>query len=86
MGTLSIGHWLVVLLIVVLVFGTKRLKNVGKDLGEAVKGFKKGVHDDDDVDATKPPARLGDDARRDERPARPQSDVHDVRDDEQTPR
>lgn len=83
MGSLSIGHWVVVLLIVVLVFGTKRLKNVGKDLGEAVKGFKKGVHDDDDVDADRPPARLADDARRDERPTR---DQRDVRDDEQIPR
>lgn len=84
MGSLSIGHWVVVLLIVVLVFGTKRLKNVGKDLGEAVKGFKKGVHDDDDVDV--PPARLGDDARREERPARDQRNAREVRDDEQIPR
>ncbi|HKN78129.1 MAG TPA: Sec-independent protein translocase subunit TatA, partial [Lysobacter sp.] len=47
MGGLSIWHWLIVLVIVVLVFGTKRLGNVGKDLGEAVKGFKKGLQDDD---------------------------------------
>ncbi len=43
MGTLSIWHWLIVLLIVVLVFGTKKLKNMGTDLGGAVKGFKDGV-------------------------------------------
>ena len=43
MGGFSIWHWLIVLVIVVLVFGTKRLGNVGKDLGEAVKGFKKGM-------------------------------------------
>ncbi len=43
MGGLSIWHWLIVLVIVVLVFGTKRLGNIGKDLGEAVKGFKKGM-------------------------------------------
>lgn len=43
MGTFSIWHWLVVLLIVVLVFGTKKLKNIGGDLGAAVKGFKDGV-------------------------------------------
>lgn len=61
MGSFSIWHWLVVLVIVVLVFGTKRLKNVGKDLGEAVKGFKQGVGDDD-----KPAARLPDERRRDE--------------------
>ena len=58
MGSFSIWHWLVVLVIVVLVFGTKRLKNVGKDLGEAVKGFKQGVADDD-----KPAARLSDERR-----------------------
>ena len=46
MGGLSLWHWLIVLVIVVLVFGTKRLKNVGQDLGEAVKGFKKGMQDD----------------------------------------
>ena len=59
MGGLSLWHWLIVLVIVVLVFGTKRLGNVGKDLGEAVKGFKKGMHDDDD----KPAAQLRDDSR-----------------------
>ena len=46
MGGLSIWHWVIVLVIVVLVFGTKRLKNVGKDVGEAVKGFKQGMSDD----------------------------------------
>ena len=45
MGSFSIWHWLVVLLIVVLVFGTKKLKNIGADLGGAVKGFKDGVKD-----------------------------------------
>ncbi len=45
MGTFSVWHWLVVLLIVVLVFGTKKLKNLGSDLGGAVKGFKEGVKD-----------------------------------------
>lgn len=40
MGSFSIWHWLVVLLIVVMVFGTKKLKNIGKDAGDAVKGFK----------------------------------------------
>ncbi len=43
MGSFSIWHWLIVLLVVVLVFGTKKLKNVGSDLGSAVKGFKDGV-------------------------------------------
>jgi sec-independent protein translocase protein TatA len=43
MGGLSIWHWLIVLLIVVMVFGTKKLKNIGGDLGGAVKGFKDGM-------------------------------------------
>ena len=43
MGTFSVWHWLIVLLIVVLVFGTKKLKNLGGDLGGAVKGFKDGM-------------------------------------------
>ena len=43
MGTLSIWHWLIVLLVVILVFGTKKLKNIGSDLGGAVKGFKDGM-------------------------------------------
>ena len=45
MGSFSVWHWLIVLLIVVLVFGTKKLKNMGSDLGGAVKGFKDGVRD-----------------------------------------
>lgn len=45
MGSLSIWHWMIVLLVVVLVFGTKKLKNVGADLGSAVKGFKDGMRD-----------------------------------------
>jgi sec-independent protein translocase protein TatA len=45
MGSFSIWHWLIVLVVVVLIFGTKKLKNVGSDLGAAVKGFKDGVRD-----------------------------------------
>ena len=45
MGSFSIWHWLIVLAIVVLVFGTKKLKNIGSDLGGAVKGFKDGMKD-----------------------------------------
>ena len=45
MGTWSIWHWLVVLLIVLLVFGTKKLRNIGADLGGAVRGFKDGMKD-----------------------------------------
>ena len=43
MGSLSIWHWMIVLLIVALVFGTKKLRNIGGDLGVAVKGFKEGM-------------------------------------------
>jgi len=45
MGTLSIWHWLIVLAIVVVVFGTKKLRNIGSDLGGAVRGFKDGMKD-----------------------------------------
>jgi len=45
MGSFSIWHWLIVLLIVVMVFGTKKLRNMGGDLGGAVKGFKDGMKD-----------------------------------------
>jgi len=58
MGTFSIWHWLVVLAIVVLVFGTKKLRNLGGDLGSALKGFKEGMKDSDsDIDsaASQPP-------------------------------
>ena len=52
MGSFSIWHWLVVLLVVVLVFGTKKLKNMGSDLGGAVKGFKEGLKDGSDSSST----------------------------------
>ncbi|MDE1951207.1 MAG: Sec-independent protein translocase subunit TatA [Betaproteobacteria bacterium] len=45
MGEFSIWHWLIVLVIVMMVFGTKKLKNIGTDLGQAVKGFKDGIRD-----------------------------------------
>ncbi len=45
MGSFSIWHWLVVLIIVLLIFGTKKLRNLGADLGGAVKGFKDGIKD-----------------------------------------
>ena len=76
MGSFSIWHWLIVLVIVVLVFGTKRLGNLGKDVGEAVKGFKKGMHDDDKPDA--PPSQLPDASRRDETAEQHDRDRHDA--------
>jgi sec-independent protein translocase protein TatA len=51
MGGLSIWHWLIVLLVVVLIFGTKKLRNVGQDLGGAVKGFKEGMKTGDEAAA-----------------------------------
>lgn len=45
MGSFSIWHWMIVLVIVALIFGTKKLRNVGSDLGVAVKGFKEGMKD-----------------------------------------
>jgi len=45
MGSFSIWHWLIVLAVVLLIFGTKKLRNIGEDLGGAVKGFKSGMKD-----------------------------------------
>lgn len=54
MGGLSIWHWLIVLLVVVLIFGTKKLRNIGQDLGGAVKGFKEGMKGSEDAESEKP--------------------------------
>jgi sec-independent protein translocase protein TatA len=51
MGSFSIWHWLIVLLVIVLVFGTAKLKNIGKDLGGAIKGFKEGIKEGGDTAA-----------------------------------
>jgi len=61
MGTFSIWHWLVVLAIVVLVFGTKKLRNLGGDLGSAIKSFKEGMKESEDektATATSPPPQV----------------------------
>lgn len=58
MGSFSIWHWLVVLLIVVLVFGTKKLKNIGSDLGGAVKGFKDGIKEGSSSAETPPAGQV----------------------------
>jgi sec-independent protein translocase protein TatA len=47
-GELSIWHWLIVLLVVAVIFGTKKLRNIGEDLGGAVKGFKAAMHEPHD--------------------------------------
>lgn len=51
MGTFSIWHWLIVLVIVMLIFGTKKLRNMGSDLGGAVRGFKDGMREGTDKSA-----------------------------------
>ena len=48
MGSFSIWHWLIVLLVIILIFGTAKLKNIGKDMGGAIKGFKDGMKDGTD--------------------------------------
>ena len=60
MGGLSIWHWLIVLLVVVLIFGTKKLRNIGQDLGGAVKGFKEGMKSADGEPAApaEPPSQV----------------------------
>ena len=62
MGSFSVWHWLIVLVIVVLIFGTKKLKNIGQDLGGAVKGFKEGMKTPEDAAAapaeTPPPSQI----------------------------
>ncbi len=54
MGSFSIWHWLIVLLIVMLIFGTKKLRNMGADLGGAVRGFKEGMREGGDKSDASP--------------------------------
>jgi len=56
MGGLSIWHWVIVLVVVMLIFGTKKISNMGSDLGKAVKGFKDGVKGDEEKAAEANPA------------------------------
>jgi sec-independent protein translocase protein TatA len=58
MGSFSIWHWIIVLLIVVMLFGTGKLVNMGSDIGKAVRGFKEGMKGEDDKPA--PPAQVAD--------------------------
>lgn len=50
-GAFGPGHWLIVLLVVLLIFGTKKLRNIGSDMGAAVKGFKDGMKNGDEAKA-----------------------------------
>jgi len=58
MGSFSIWHWLIVLVIVLLIFGTKKLRNIGTDLGGAVKGFKDGMKSDEPATPAKPDPQI----------------------------
>jgi len=59
MGSFSIWHWLIVLVVVIAIFGTKKLRNVGSDLGAAVKGFKDGMKDGSSTEEPgKPPQQV----------------------------
>ncbi|AXP06592.1 twin-arginine translocase TatA/TatE family subunit [Pseudomonas fluorescens] len=67
MGIFDWKHWIVILVVVVLVFGTKKLKNLGTDVGESIKGFRKAMNDDEKTaDSTTAPAQ----------PAQPTQPVH----------
>jgi sec-independent protein translocase protein TatA len=70
MGFGSIWHWLIVLLIVILIFGTKRLKSMAGDLGGAVKGFKKAIDDDEEKPSDDAQKRLDSDEQDAEFPER----------------
>jgi len=67
MGSLSIWHWIIVLVIVLLVFGTKKLRNIGTDLGGAVRGFKDGMKETSDQSGSAPSGRTID-AKVEEKP------------------
>jgi len=58
MGGLSIWHWLIVLVVVVLIFGTKKLRNLGADLGGAVRGFKEGMKTEEEREAPQASAKI----------------------------
>ncbi len=66
MGSMSIWHWVIVLVVVMLIFGTKKIGNIGSDLGKAVKGFKDGVKGEEDKanagqpGSTQPPQQVAD--------------------------
>lgn len=56
MGLTSIWHWIILLIVVVALFGTSKLKNAGKDLGQAVKGFKDAIKDENEKQSALPPS------------------------------
>lgn len=56
MGSMSIWHWVIVLVVVILLFGTKKLPTLGSDIGRAIRGFKKSMADDDQAKLEADPA------------------------------
>ncbi len=79
MGSWGLGHWIIVLIIVLLVFGTKRLTSGARDIGKAVNEFKKGMHGDEEE---KKPQSLSDDTQRNDTTSQSQQQ----RQDDQAPR
>ena len=75
MGFGSVTHWIIVLVIVVLIFGTKKLGNIGKDLGSAVKGFKDGMKSDDVKPGEEPIKQVKDDGKTIEGEAKEKSNT-----------
>lgn len=65
MGTFSIWHWLVVLLVILVVFGSSKLRNLGPDLGAAIRGFKKSMQEGEDSDQAPPKPPLADSSKTD---------------------
>jgi len=76
MGSFSIWHWLIVLAIVVVVFGTRKLRGAGGDLGAAVRNFKDAMHDGE-AEAAKKPAQLDSDARTETKAPADSTHTHD---------
>lgn len=64
MGSFSVTHWLILLVVVALVFGTSKLKNIGKDVGGAVKDFKDAVNEEEEANAKKANRVLDHDASK----------------------
>jgi len=69
MGSFSIWHWLIVLLVIALLFGAGRISSVMGDVGKGIKSFKKGLNEDDEAGAAKPQPRIGDERPADTRTA-----------------
>jgi sec-independent protein translocase protein TatA len=59
MGSFSLFHWLIVLLVAMLIFGTKKLRNIGEDLGGAIRGFKEGLKSEEERGMSRPASGPG---------------------------